>query len=86
MRERGRGVSFFFFSLSKKAPVRSKVRRWFFVCLFLFPSPTKEKICQTFLGPRLFSKRKEGQKKNKDGKEKRQTQTTKQKTNKTKKA
>ena len=84
MRERGRGVSLFFFlslSLSKKVVVRSKVRRCIFF-LFLFPSPTKEKICQTFLD--LVSSQK-GRTKNKDGKEKRQTPTI-QKTNKTKKA
>ena len=61
MRERGRGVSFFSlsFSLSRKKP--SSVPKSVVVFFFVFV-PHERK---NFSGPRLFSKRKEGQKKTK---------------------
>ena len=65
MRERGRGVSLFFsLSLSLSRKKSSSVPKSVVVFFFLFPSPTKEKFIN-FSGPRLFSKRKEGQKKTK---------------------
>ena len=85
MRERGRGVSFFFsLSLSlEKSPRPFQSPSFLFFVSFCFrPPKTKEKICHTFLD--LVSSQK-GRTKNKDGKEKRQTPTI-QKTNKTKKA
>ena len=71
MRERG-AASLFFFSLSKKAPVRSKVRRCIFFC---FRPPRKKKFQWT-----SSLLKKEGRtKKNKDGKEKRQNTDNKTK-------
>ena len=66
MRERGRGVSFFFSLSRKKPPSVPKSVVGFFFVFFLFPSPkkTKEKICHTFLD--LVSSQK-GRTKNKDG-------------------
>ena len=85
MRERGRGVSFFFLSLEKSPrPFQSPSLVF---CLSVFVSvPHERKNLSNFSWTSSLLKKEGRTKKNKDGKEKRQTQTTKQKTNKTKKA
>ena len=68
MRERGRGVSFFFLSFSlslslsrKKPPSVPKSVVGFFFCFFFVSVPPKNerKNLSHFSGPRLFSKRKD---------------------------